>query len=144
MRIQDSRYLKVWKVNNNNGNITYNLGDSKKMQDGTYKNWTWFFCRPVGDAKNIQLNEGDTITIKSGVIEMYEKDGTWRPSVTIFDMERTATGNPQGNTGGYNSSARDVNEDYNPNNDPRHNGRDSYENYPSGNNFGNIEDDIPF
>ncbi len=91
MQIKDSRFHKVWKVTEQDGRKQINLGDSKKQQDGTYKNWTWFFCNLVGNAKGIQVEEGDTITINSAKIEMYQANsGEWKNSITIFDFEVTA------------------------------------------------------
>jgi hypothetical protein len=69
MQISNSKFLKVWKVTVEDGRKKVNLGDSKKNQDGTYTNWTWFFCNLLGNAKGIQVNEGDTITIKSGKLD---------------------------------------------------------------------------
>ena len=99
MQIKDSKFHKVWKVEiDQNGRKKVNLSDSKKNQDGTYTNWTWFFCSLVGNAKGIQLNEGDTVTITNGKIEQYKaSDGTYKNSITIFDLEVTSrsTGSPQ-------------------------------------------------
>ena len=131
MQIKDSRFHKVWEVEKDDyGNTKLNLGDSKKNQDGTYTNWSWFGCKLVGNAKQFRVSKGDTINIKSGVIEMRQcSDGVYRPFVVIFDIEHSSN-QQQGN-----NQSRNVN-DYNPNNDPRHNGN----NYPSG----NFENDIPF
>ncbi len=87
------KYLKVWKVKENNGYRKLDLGDSKKQQDGTYKNWTWFDCLLVGNAKNLQVNEQDTIEIKSGIISQREYNGKWYNDIVIFEAE--VTGNTQ-------------------------------------------------
>ncbi len=94
MQIKDSKYHKVWSVEvDQNGNKKVDLGDSKKNQDGTYFNWTWKWCRLVGNAKGVHLEEGDTVTIRSGKLDQYkDKDGNYRNSVTIFDIEVTAKG----------------------------------------------------
>ena len=34
------KFLKVWKVEEKNGFKKLDLGDSKKMKDGYYENWT--------------------------------------------------------------------------------------------------------
>lgn len=135
MQIGGSKFLKVWKVEiDQQGRKKVNLGDSKKNQDGTYTNWTWFFCNLVGNAKGVQLNEGDTVTINSGKIEMYKTNsGEYRTSITIFDIEVTARADQQGNNQQYKPSNN--NNSYNPNNDPRHN---------QGNNNGSFDDSIPF
>ena len=127
MQISNSKFLKVWKVElDQNGRKKVNLGDSKKNQDGTYSNWTWFFCNLVGNAKGIHIEEGDTITIKSGKIEMYQaNDGQWKHSITIFDIEVTAKAN-QGQ-GGYGSHQQQSNNSYN-----------------AQGGSGNFESDIPF
>lgn len=130
MQIQDSKFHKVWKIEvDQNGTKKVDLGDSKKQQDGTYFNWTWKWCKLVGNAKGIQVDEGDTITIKSGKLDQYkDKDGNYRNSVTIFDFEVSA----KGNGGGYGSNQQPSN------NQPKQ----SYQNNNTGN--GNFEDDIPF
>lgn len=126
MQISDSRFHKVWKVEvDQNGRKKVNLGDSKKNQDGTYSNWTWFFCNLVGNAKGVQLNEGDTVTIKSGKMEMYKtNDGQYKNSVTIFDIEVTAKADQQ-----------NVNNNYQP---------QAKQSYSSTNTQANFEEDIPF
>jgi len=126
MQISDSRFHKVWKVEiDQNGRKKVNLGDSKKNQDGTYSNWTWFYCNLVGNAKGVQINEGDTVTIKSGKMEMYKtNDGQYKNSITIFDIEVTAKADQQ-----------NVNNNYQP---------QQKQGYSSTNNQGNFESDIPF
>ena len=110
MQIKDSRFHKVWKVEvDQNGRKKLNLGDSKKNQDGTYSNWTWFYCNLVGNAKGIQVAEGDTITIESGKIEMYKTNsGEFKNSVTIFDFSVSAKGDQQ--QSGYGSNQKPANE----------------------------------
>lgn len=139
MNIMNSKFHRVWKIEiDQNGTKKVDIGDSKKLQDDTYFNWTWKWCRLVGNAKGIQVNEGDTITIKSGKLDQYkDNSGNYRNSVTIFDFEVTAKGQQQGNNS-YNNSQN--NNHRNGNNQP------SYENYPSGNpgGYGSFEDDIPF
>jgi len=96
MQIKDSRFHKVWKITVEDGRKKINLGDSKKNQDETYSNWTWFFCNLVGNAKGIQVSEGDTITIESGKIEQYKTNsGEYKNSITIFDFSVSAKGDQQ-------------------------------------------------
>ena len=130
MQIKDSRFHKVWKIEiDQNGNKKVNLGDSKKNQDGTYTSWTWFFCKLVGNAKGIHLDEGDTITITSGKIEQYKaQDGTYRNSITIFDLEVTARSNQANSSpnNGYNAPTGQK------------------QSNPASNTQANFEDTIPF
>jgi hypothetical protein len=99
MQISNSKFHRVWSIEiDQNGNKKIDIGDSKKQQDGTYFNWTWKWCRLVGNAKGIQVDEGDTITINSGKLDQYkDNNGNYRNSVTIFDFEVTAKGNQQNN-----------------------------------------------
>ena len=82
------KYLKVWKVQEQNGFTKLDLGDSKKLKDGGYDNFTWFGCTLVGNAKNVAVNEKDTIEIKSGLITKRKgNDGKWYDDVVIFEFE---------------------------------------------------------
>ncbi len=152
MQIKDSRFHKVWKIEvDQNGRKKINISDSKKNQDGTYTNWTWAFCNLVGNAKGIQLDEGDTITIDSGKIEQYKNNnGEYKNSITIFDFQVTAKGQQQNNNSYNQPRGNNQNNNNNQqNNNQRNNqqqNKPSYENYPSGNptGNGNFEDDIPF
>ena len=136
MQISNSKFLKVWKISiDQNGNKQVNLGDSKKNQDGTFSNWTWAFCKLVGNAKGIQVEENDTITIKSGKIEQYKnKNDEYKNAITIFDFEVTA----KGQQGGYGSNQQQQSQNVNNN----YNSSQSYNQKPVNN--GNFEDDIPF
>lgn len=92
MRVQDSKFHKVWKKEVQNGFTKLNLGDSKKKKDGGYDNCTWYGCTLVGDAKNVEVNEGDTVTILSGELfknKVGEKEYT---NLTIFSIEVTKRG----------------------------------------------------
>jgi len=144
MQIMESKFHKCWKIEiDQNGNKKIDLGDSKKLQDGTYFNWTWKWCRLVGNAKGIHVDEGDTITIKSGKLDQYkDNNGMYRNSVTIFDFEVTAKGSQQGygnnqqsnnnnssNNGQSYSNSNNVNNSYKPSNNQQTN---------------TFEDDIPF
>lgn len=90
MRILDSRYHRVWKIEEQNGFKKLNLGDSSKKKDGTREYFTWFGCTLIGEAKNTPVSEGDTITILEGVMSQYKnKDGKYVPQLTIFKFEVT-------------------------------------------------------
>ena len=89
MQIKDSRFHKVWEVKNQNGFTKVNLGDSKKNKDGGYDNFTWFDCLLVGNAKNVQLNKGDTITVVSGQITKRKYNGKFYDDMVIFELEVT-------------------------------------------------------
>lgn len=136
MQISNSKFHKVWKITiDQNGNKQVNLGDSKKNQDGTFSNWTWAFCKLVGNAKGIQVEENDTITIKSGKIEQYKnKNDEYKNSITIFDFEVTAKGQQGGYGANQQSNSQNVNNNYN--------SSQSYNQKPVNN--GNFEYDIPF
>lgn len=133
MQIKDSKFHKVWKVElDQNGRKKVNLGDSKKNQDGSFNNWTWFFCNLVGNAKGVHIDEGDTITIKNGKIEMYKtQSGEYKNSITIFDIEVTAKGNQQNS--GYSNN----------NNYPTGNNQGYNNGVGRQNDYGNYENNIP-
>jgi len=97
MQIKDSRYHKVWEVKEENGLKKVNLGDSKKNKDGTYDSWTWFDCLLVSQAKEVELNKGDTVTIKSGLVQKRKYEGKYYDNVVIFSLEVTEKAK---NTGG--------------------------------------------
>ena len=89
------RYFKVWKIENQNGMKKVNLGDSEKQKDGSYRNWTWFGCLLAGNAKNIPVNENDTIEVKSGIISQKEYNGKWYTNIVIFDFVVTKSAQSQ-------------------------------------------------
>ena len=84
------KFLKVWKVEEKNGFKKLDLGDSKKMKDGSYENWTWFGVTPVGNAKNVEVKEGDTIEIISGQISQRKYNDKWYNDLIIFEFEVTS------------------------------------------------------
>lgn len=86
------KFLKVWKVEEKNGFIKVDLGDSKKNKDGTYSNFTWHGCTLFGDAKSVSVNEGDTVEVKSGVITQRKYEDKWYNDIAIFDLEVTKKG----------------------------------------------------
>lgn len=81
------KYLKAWKIEDGEHRRKIDLGDSRKDKDGNYVNWTWFGCRIVGNAKSVQINEGDTVEVKSGIIEMNKSGDKWYTNITIFEIE---------------------------------------------------------
>ncbi len=89
MQIKDSRFHKVWKVEEKNGFKKIQLGDSKKEKDGNYSNWSWFDVTLVGNAKNQEINEGDTITILSGRCDKRKYNDKFYDDVVIFEFEVT-------------------------------------------------------
>ncbi len=122
MQISDSRFHKVWEVKIDNGFKKINLSDSRKLKDGEFENWTWFDVALVGNAKNVHLDKGDTITIKSGQVQKRKYNDKYYDNVVIFDLEVTKKAD-----GGYGS-----------------NQQQSYQKPQQGQPQGNFEDSIPF
>lgn len=86
------RFLKVWEVKEIYGTKFVNLGDSKKQKDGSYENWTWFDCLFVGKAKDKQIEKGDIIDVKGGIIYQKKSDsGKYYTNIVIFEFEKTGT-----------------------------------------------------
>jgi len=92
MNIANSRFHRVWKKETQNGYTKLNLGDSKKKQDGTYDNFTWYGCTLVHTAKTKPVEEGDTITILSAEVVKNKVNDKEYTNVTIFDFEVTKQG----------------------------------------------------
>ncbi len=127
MQIANSRYHKIWEVKIDNGFKKVNLSDSRKLKDDTFENWTWFDVALVGNAKNVHLEKGDTITIISGQVQKRKYNDKFYDNVVIFELEVTKKADPSQN--GYgNNQKPNVNESYKPNNGGS----------------GNFEDNIPF
>ena len=100
MQIANSKNHKVWKIEETNGMKKLNLGDSRKNKDNGYDNFTWYGCSLVGQAKDVVVNESDTITINSAQMSQYKnKDGKYVPTITIFDFEVTKQGTGTTSTG---------------------------------------------
>jgi hypothetical protein len=81
-------YGKVWNVDKKEKytDITISTGD--KQQDGTWKNSSWR-CRLVGQAKDVEVNQGDKVIITSAKIEnIWDKDNKkeWLKLI-VFDIE---------------------------------------------------------
>ncbi len=114
MQIANSRFHKVWEVKKENGFTKINLSDSKKNQDGTYNNWTWFDCLLVGGAKNKQISKDDKITIISGLVNKRKYNDKYYDEVVIFDFEVTESA---GNVDLTNSSLDEFAEYDDPNSD---------------------------
>lgn len=91
------KYLKVWKVERHDKYTKVDLGDGKKDKNGNWQNWTWYNCAILGEARNVQLNEGDKVEVKSGIISMEKYNDKWSAKIVIFDIEvmLSAEGNRQ-------------------------------------------------
>lgn len=88
------KYLKVWKKTVGENYVKLDLGEGeKKYQSEEYENWTFFGCFLVGNAKNVDILEGDKVEIKSGKIKMQKYNDKWSPSITIFEIEVMQSGN---------------------------------------------------
>jgi len=92
-----AKYMKVWKKESNDYGVTLNLGESKKKYNADgYDNWTWFKCKIKGNASRVDVNEGDTIEIKSGIIQQFKtNEGKYLNDVVIFEMEVMQQGQPK-------------------------------------------------
>ncbi len=97
MQIKDSRFHKVWEVKVENGFKKVKLGDSRKLKDGTFENWSWFDVAFVSNAQSLQVEEGDTITIISGQVQKRKYEGRYYDNVVVFDAEITQKNNNQSN-----------------------------------------------
>ena len=87
MQIKDSRYHKVWEIEDKGNFSKVRLGDSKKDKEGNYTNCTWSAIL-VGKAQQENVMVGDTINIISGQVFLDKgKDGKYYPNVTIFELE---------------------------------------------------------
>jgi len=117
------KYLKAWKIEEKGNFKLVDLGDSDKNQDGTYKNFTWFRCLFVSSAAQLQINEKDTIEVKSGKITMEKYQEKWYPKVVVFEAEIVAS-----------TGVSTPEQDYSPKTDPAHNGGGGMA----------FKDDIPF
>ncbi len=89
MQISDSKYHRIWEVKIDNGFKKVNLSDSRKLKDGEFENWTWFDVALVGNAKGVDINKGDTITIISGQVQKRKYNDKYYDNVVIFDLEVT-------------------------------------------------------
>ena len=78
------KFLKVWKVEENNGYVKLNLGDSVKNKDGTYDNWTWFGCALFGEAAKKTFYENDLVEVTSGIIYQEKYNEKWYTRIKIF------------------------------------------------------------
>lgn len=84
-------YAKVWKVDKKENYTALQISTGDKQQDGTYKNSGWN-CRLVGKAKDIQVNESDSIVITAAKIEnIYnaEQKKSWL-NIIVFDFENNS------------------------------------------------------
>ena len=90
IRIKDSRFLKVWKIEDSEYGKRFTLGSSRKYQD-KYYNSNWFGVKFVGGASAFgdTLKEGDKIDIVSGQIEnIYNAEKkTSYLNLTVFEAK---------------------------------------------------------
>ena len=89
------KHLKVWKKAEQNGFTKLDLGDSKKQKDGSYANWTWFGCTLLGNAKSVDIIEGDVVEVKSGIISQRKYKDKWYNDIVIFEIEVMQKSNSQ-------------------------------------------------
>ena len=87
--MKNSKFHRVWKVEEKGNMKLVDLGDSKKEKDGSYTNWNWFKTMFVGKAKDLDIEEGDTITIISGLVQKRKYEGKYYDNVVIFEAEIT-------------------------------------------------------
>jgi hypothetical protein len=83
------KFLKVWKVEEQNGFRKLNLGDSIKNKEGNYDSFTWFGVALFGKAKDVEINEGDVVEVKSGIIYQEKYQDKWYTRLKVFDIEVT-------------------------------------------------------
>ena len=95
MNIKDSRGHIVWKIKEKNGFKNVDLGDGKKNKDGTWDNFTWFNCGLFSNAKDLEINEGDTLTIISGLVQKRKYEGKYYDNIVIFEAEVTKKAEPK-------------------------------------------------
>ncbi len=107
MQIKDSRFHKVWEVKVENGFKKVKLGDSRKLKDGTFENWSWFDVAFVSSAQGLQVEEGDTITIISGQVQKRKYEGKYYDNVVVFEAEITQKGQ-----GGYGANQKPAQQSY--------------------------------
>lgn len=88
MQIQNSKYHKVWEIEDKGNFKKIKFGDSKKDKDGNYINCTWSGIL-VGKAKEIQIQVNDKFDIISGQVFSEKSGDKWYTNVTIFDLEVT-------------------------------------------------------
>ena len=86
MQIQNSRYHKVWEIEDKGNYSKVKLGDSKKDKEGNYTNCTWNAIL-VGKAHQIGVSQNDTINILSGQIFQDKVGDKYYTNVTIFEIE---------------------------------------------------------
>ena len=86
------RFLRVWKVEENNGFIKADLGDSTKNKDGSYNNFTWFGVAILGKSKESGIAEGDVIEVKSGLIGKRKYNDKYYDDMKVFELEISKKG----------------------------------------------------
>ena len=124
------KYSKVWKIEEVNGLIKVNLGDSKKNKEGNYDNCTWFGCLIVGNAKSVELKEGDIVNAHGQIFQNKVGD-KYYTNVVIFEI--CLSENSKSKSKSNKVKMKDVDANL-----PK-----SEEN-PNDINFDDLEDDFPF
>lgn len=86
--ITNSKYVKIWEVDIKDKMVLVQLSTSKKERDNSYTNSS-YKAKFVGKAYlgAAELQRGDTIEIKSGLIGKREYQGKWYDDVVIFEFE---------------------------------------------------------
>ena len=82
------KYVKIWEVDIKDKMVLVQLSTSKKEQDGSYTNSS-YTAKFVGKAylPAAELQKGDTIEIKSGLIGKRKYQDKWYDDVVIFSFE---------------------------------------------------------
>lgn len=90
MNITENRPVMIFK-NVKEDKILYNMGLSKKKDDGTYENGSI----PVQFKKGIELENMEKIVIKSAWLSFYKKEKTTVPYIFINEFERENESEPK-------------------------------------------------
>ena len=75
----------VNKVEESNGFIKANLSDSRKKADGSWESFQWLGCSIMGNAKSVEIKEGDKINAE-GIIYQEKYNDKWYTRVVIFGI----------------------------------------------------------
>jgi len=76
--------FKVWKAEQHEKFTKVDLGDSRKKQDGTYENFTWFGVMLVGDAHKLGVKKDDVIEVTSAQIYQEKYQDKWYTRLIVF------------------------------------------------------------
>ena len=75
----------VNKVEEKNGFIKANLSDSRKLADGSWESFQWLGCSIMGNAKSVEIKEGDKVNAE-GIIYQEKYQDKWFTRVVIFGI----------------------------------------------------------